>query len=67
MYVTSPLGFVLSYVVLGLIYFVVFTLIGWALRLCGYDPLQRRYDRQAKTYWVTRREQRSRASYFRQF
>src|SRR5262245_36386869 len=32
MYLTFPLGFVLSYVVLGLIYFVVFTVIGLLLR-----------------------------------
>jgi hypothetical protein len=67
MYVTFPLGFVLSYVVLGLIYFVIFTVIGLALRLFGYDPLQRSFDRQAKTYWVTRREQRTPSSYFKQF
>lgn len=67
MYVTYPLGFVLSHVVLGFVYFVVFTLIGLVLRLCGYDPLQRRFDRQAKTYWINRTQQRSPASYFRQF
>ena len=67
MYLTFPIGFVLSYVVLGFIYFVIFTMIGLMLRLFGYDPLQRRFDRQAKTYWITRREQRSAKSYFQQF
>lgn len=67
MYVTFPLGFVLSHLVLGFIYFVAFTGIGLALRICGYDPLQRRFDRGAKTYWITRRETRPAESYFRQF
>lgn len=67
MYVTFPIGFVLSHVVLGLIYYIVFTGIGLALRICGYDPLQRRLDRTAKTYWITRRENRPASSYFRQF
>jgi hypothetical protein len=67
MYLTFPLGFVLSYFILGLLYFVVFTLIGLLLRLCGYDPLQRRLDRHAKSYWIARCEQRPAATYFRQF
>ena len=67
MYVTFPLGYVLSHLVLGFIYFVVFTGIGLALRICGYDPLQRRLDREAKTYWITRRDARPAESYFRQF
>jgi hypothetical protein len=67
MYVTFPLGFVLSHVVLGLIYYVIFTGIGLMLRICGYDPLQRRLDRSAKTYWIKRGEARPLSSYFRQF
>jgi hypothetical protein len=58
---------VISYLTLGLIYFGLFTLVGLLLKLAGYDPLHRRFDRQAKTYWITRREPRKPASYFRQF
>lgn len=67
MYVTYPIGFVVSHLVLGFIYYVVFTGIGLALWICGYDPLHRRFDRTAKTYWINRRENRPAQSYFRQF
>jgi hypothetical protein len=67
MYATYPIGMVISYVVLGVIYFGLFTLIGLLLKLFGYDPLHRRPDRQASTYWITRTEQRKPTSYFRQF
>src|SRR5688572_24952414 len=56
MYATYPIGMVISYVVLGVIYFGLFTLVGLLLKLFGYDPLQRRFDRSAKTYWITRTE-----------
>lgn len=67
MFATYPLGLVISYIVLSVIYFGLFTLIGLLLKLFGYDPLQRRFNRQASSYWITRTEQRKPASYFRQF
>jgi hypothetical protein len=48
------LGRVVSPLVLGLIYFAVFTPVGVVMRLCGRDALCRRFDRAAPTYWVTR-------------
>jgi hypothetical protein len=67
LYATYPIGFVVSHIVLGIIYFGLFTLVGLLFKLFGYDPLQRKFDRQAKTYWITRQESRKPASYFRQF
>jgi hypothetical protein len=67
MYATYPIGMVISYITLGVIYFGLFTLVGLLLKLFRYDPLQRRFDPQAKTYWIARREQRKPAGYFRQF
>jgi hypothetical protein len=37
------------------------------MRAVGRDPLARRFDRDAQTYWVERGEQRDPARYFRQF
>jgi hypothetical protein len=62
-----PLGLVLSYVVLALIFFGVFMPIGWALRALGKDPLERRFDAARQSYWTTPRQSRDKASYFRLF
>lgn len=47
---TYPIGFVLSYVLLSVVYFLIFTPIG-ALVRCFHDPMARKLDRQAGSYW----------------
>jgi hypothetical protein len=44
-----------SPVVMGVMFFGVFTPMGWAMRRCGWDAMKRAWDPQAKSYW-TRRE-----------
>jgi ABC-type uncharacterized transport system permease subunit len=66
-YATLPIGIVVSYVILAATYYLVVTPIGLVLRLCGYDPMQRRFDREAKTYWVPREEEAKMDHVFRQF
>ena len=41
-------------VVLGLIYGLTIVPIGLVMRLVGYDPLHRKLDPQADSYWVVR-------------
>lgn len=65
-YLTFPIGFVMSYVVLGSVYFLVLTPTGLIMRLVRHDPLRRRFDPGQKTYWKTRDPMRSPPSYFRQ-
>ncbi len=68
LYAAYPIGFVVSHVVMGVVYFLVVTPIALVMRLMGRDALQRRIDRDAKTYWVENRTGgRDPASYFRQF
>jgi hypothetical protein len=62
-----PLGWLISHAVIAVAYFGVVTPIGWLLRLRGYDPLQRRFDPQATTYWRPRPEAPEVKRYFRQF
>lgn len=62
-----PIGWVVSHVVLAAVYFGVFTPIGLAMKLFGRDPMTRRFDRAASTYWTVRREGSGIARYFRQF
>ena len=45
---------VVSPVVLGAIFFGVFTPAGFVMRLVGRDAMARRFDPAAKSYWVKR-------------
>ncbi|WP_221031921.1 SxtJ family membrane protein [Actomonas aquatica] len=65
-YITSPIGFVLSHVILGLVYYLVLTPIGLIMRALGRDPLERRYDPTQTSYWKPRAGQRPPASYLKQ-
>ena len=62
-----PIGFVLSYVIMGLLFFGMLTPVGLFFRLTGYDPLHRRFDPDAKSYWTDPRPRRGKESYFKQF
>ena len=62
-----PLGFVVSYMMLGMVYYFVFTPTGLLMRLFGHAPLNRRFDPDAESYWVPRPEQTDWKRYFRQF
>jgi protein-S-isoprenylcysteine O-methyltransferase Ste14 len=67
MYAFLPLGMVMSFLLLAVIYFLVFTPIGLVMRLVGRERLPRRFDPAATTYWIKRPAARPSDSYFRQF
>ena len=67
MYAAYPIGWVVSHVLLGLIYFGLLTPIGFLMRVFGYDPMERRFDRTAATYWIERERQIDAERYFKQF
>ena len=48
------LGRIVSPVVMGVIYFAVFTPVAFAMRLAGRDALKLRLDRALPSYWVRR-------------
>lgn len=52
-YASYPIGFVLSYVILALLFYGVIVPIGLAFRAFGYDPLKRKPSRAA-SYWQAR-------------
>jgi multisubunit Na+/H+ antiporter MnhG subunit len=67
-YAAWPIGFVVSHVVLALVYYLVMTPIGLAMRVVGYDPMNRRRDVSDESTWVERDSgTRGPESYFRQF
>jgi Saxitoxin biosynthesis operon protein SxtJ len=65
--VALPIGFVLSYVILGTVFYAIIAPIGLILRLLGKDPMNRAFEHNASSYWVDARPPRPRESYFRQF
>lgn len=66
-YVTYPIGFVVSHVVLAFAYYVVLTPVGLLMRLFGRDPLKRVFDPAATTYWVVHDDRTDVREYFRQY
>ncbi|MRG70973.1 hypothetical protein GH722_04275 [Alphaproteobacteria bacterium HT1-32] len=45
---------VVNPVIMGLIFFLAVMPTGLIMRALGKDPLRRSFDRDAKTYWITR-------------
>ncbi len=65
--VAFPIGFVLSYAIMGLLFYGMIAPLGFVFRLAGRDPLQRSFLPDAQTYWVDAGPERARDSYFKQF
>jgi hypothetical protein len=64
--VTLPVRWLLSPLLLALLYFGVLTPIALLLRITGRDALGR-IDRSTASYWVERDSQPDLASYFRRY
>lgn len=64
---TYPIGWVMSHALLAGIYFILFAGIGVVMGLLRYDPLARRIDRTAASYWIRRTPNGDVARYFRQY
>ena len=64
---TLPIGFVVSFVLLAAFYFLLLTPLGLIFRLIGRDPLCRRFDKNAKSYWLSRHPPKGPEQYFHQF
>jgi hypothetical protein len=52
---------------MAIIFYLVVTPVGIIMRLTGRDPMERAFDRTAKTYWKPRRTDPDSARYFRQY
>ena len=66
-YLAFPIGWVVSHLLLAVVLYLVFTPIGLLLRLLGRDPLERRFDPGAASYWTPHRRADRIERYFRQF
>jgi hypothetical protein len=65
--ISYPVGLVLSYVTLVLVFALVIGPIAMILRVIGRDPLTRAYDFETSSYWVKRHRRPSKDQYFRQY
>ena len=48
----EKMSIVVSFIVLVLTFYLVLTPLGLLMQLCGRDPMHKKFDRQAKTYWI---------------
>ena len=62
-----PIGMVVSLVLLAGFYFLLLTPLAIIFRLMGRDPLHRRFDPAAESYWVPHRPSETMERYFHQF
>ena len=65
--VTFPIGWVVSFTLLAIFYFLLLAPLGLIFRLMGRDALCRKFDATAESYWLSRQEPESPEQYFRQF
>jgi len=67
MYLVFPIGWVVGHLLLAIVYYLVVTPVGILRRTLGGDPMERKVDREAKSYWIERPPPAEAARYFRQF
>jgi hypothetical protein len=65
--VAFPIGLVVGELVMLLMFLLVFTPMALMFRVIGRDALQRKIDRNAKSYWQPKAQPRDASSYYRQF
>jgi len=62
-----PIGFVFSYIIVTIMFFVVIVPTALIFRLIGRDAMKLKYNPQATSYWIRRTPPHSVKRYFRQF
>jgi ABC-type uncharacterized transport system permease subunit len=66
-YLTFPIGWTITHIVMAITYYLVVTPIGLIMRAVGRDPMQRKLDRAATSYWIAHQPADSVERYLRQF
>ncbi len=62
-----PIGFVVGNVLMAIVFYLLVTPIGLVFKLLGKDPMHRKLDPEAKSYWIERPPPVEAGRYFRQF
>jgi hypothetical protein len=67
MVLAFPIGWVVSQIMLSLMFYVVLTPVALIFRLCGRDMLQRKPAPERASYWLPKESPRNLRRYFRQY
>ena len=67
MAVALPIGFVVSTILMLVIYYLIVTPIGLVMRLFGYDPMRMRPAAGTESFWIERPKASDVRRYFRQY
>jgi len=62
-----PIGWTVSRIVLGAIFYGLFTPVAWVFRMTGRDALKLKPQPHAATYWLSKPRAIDKARYLRQF
>jgi hypothetical protein len=62
-----PIGWLMSHIILLVVFLLVVTPVALLARMLGHDPMQRRFDSSAQSYWVPHRPAGDPRRYFQQF
>ncbi len=62
-----PIGWVIGNLLMAVVYYLVVTPVGLAFKVLGKDPMRRRPDPEAESYWIARGPAVGPERYFRQF
>jgi hypothetical protein len=62
-----PVGWLVSHALLAVVFYLLFLPVGLLMRLFGRDPLERKFDSRAPTYWKRRETPETTARYFKQY
>ena len=66
-YLAYPIGWLVTHVLLVSVFWLLITPIGVMVRLAGQDPLPRKYDPSARSYWTPKEKVAGVRRYFQQF
>ena len=65
--VAACIGLVIGNLIFAGIFFLLITPTGFLLRMAGKDPIRKKPDKTAKSYWVEEKSGKDPLSYYRQF
>ena len=66
-FIACCMGIVISNLLIATFYYLVITPTGLIMRALGRDPMKRKWDPNAKTYWEDTEKDIAPERYFRQF
>jgi hypothetical protein len=67
MYAAFPIGWIVSHILMVVVFYGVLTPIGLLMRAFGRDPLNRTFDRSATSYWIKHDPGSDLERYFQQY